>query len=225
MKTKILSVLYFIAGFQYILSQYYPGAIPDVFVKALIIPILILILLYNISKENMRMNILMFAGLIFSWAGDVTLEFAQSSGNIFILGLAFFLLAHIMYFTVFVRTPGSNSILNKRMYLLLPVLIYGSGLLIYLYDDLGEMKIPVVLYAMIILLMLTGAINRIEKVNRKSFWLVLAGAILFVLSDSSIAINKFSCHFESSSAVIMTTYIIAQFLIVKGYLFQYRIDK
>jgi len=166
------------------------------------------------------MNIFMFAALTFSWAGDIALEFTSVNGNIFILGLLFFLLAHIMYLIVFTTTPGKNSILSNHIYLLIPVLFFGFGLISLLYKDLGEMKIPVILYAFVILLMLTGAINRIEKVNRKSYWLILAGAILFVISDSAIAINKFSIPFKGSSVTIMTTYIIAQYLIIKGYICQ-----
>jgi uncharacterized membrane protein YhhN len=84
------------------------------------------------------------------------------------------------------------------------------------------MRIPVIIYAAVILTMLSGAINRLEKVNRKSYYLVLAGAILFVISDSSIAVNKFSHQFESSGIVIMSTYIVAQYLIVAGYISQIR---
>jgi uncharacterized membrane protein YhhN len=224
MKTKIYTALYFLTGFQYIISQYYPGAIPDVIAKALIIPLLVLILRENIDKENRRMNILIFSALIFSWAGDITLEFTTNNGNLFILGLLFFLCAHIMYLLVFVTTPGNNSILSTRKYLIVPVLLYGAALVVFLFNDLGPMKIPVILYAVVILLMLTAAINRIEKVNRKSYLLILAGAMLFVISDSAIAINKFSLPFKGSSIVIMATYIIAQYLIIQGYLIQYRRD-
>jgi uncharacterized membrane protein YhhN len=163
----------------------------------------------------------MIAGLFFSWGGDVILELSEKNGNMFIPGLVCFLLAHVMYFTIFLVTPGKNTILSKYLYLLVPVILYGAGLLFYLYHDLAAMKIPVFLYSLVILTMLSGAMNRIEKVNRKSFYLVLAGAILFVISDSAIAINKFSYHFEYSSIVIMSTYVIAQYLIISGYLNQF----
>lgn len=222
MKTKVFTALYFLTAFIYIFIPLNTEILPDVIVKALIIPVLIIILYINSGKELSRLHMMMFAGLIFSWAGDITLEFASDNGNMFILGLIFFLLAHIMYLSVFMTTPGKNSIFSKRKYLLIPVLIFGSGLVVSLYNDLGEMKIPVILYAVVILLMLTGAINRIDKVNKRSYLLVLAGAILFVISDSSIAINKFSMPFKGSSIVIMTTYIIAQYLIIQGYIHQYR---
>jgi uncharacterized membrane protein YhhN len=127
-----------------------------------------------------------------------------------------------MYFTVFLLTPGKNSILTNRIWLLIPVIIYGLILIFYLYNDLAKMRLPVILYAAVILTMLSGAINRREKVNRKSYYLVLAGAILFVISDSSIAVNKFSHQFESSGIVIMATYVVAQYLIIAGYISQFR---
>lgn len=220
MRTIIWSALYFLVGFQFIISEYYPGFVPEIVSKALIIPVLIIILKINIGKELTRLDLLMFAGLIFSWAGDISLEFTRSNDNMFIIGLVCFLLAHIMYLAVFIITPGKNVLTGRKVYLLLPVILFGTGLIYYLYNDLGNMRLPVILYALVILLMLSGAINRIEKVNRKSYILVLTGAVLFVLSDSSIAINKFSNQFACSSIVIMSTYITAQYLIVTGYIYQ-----
>jgi uncharacterized membrane protein YhhN len=162
----------------------------------------------------------MFAGLIFSWAGDVILEFSRVNEGMFVAGLLFFLLAHIMYLIVFLTTPGKNYLFSNHRWLMLPVMIYGIGLVSGLYGDLAEMKLPVIIYAIVILAMLSGAINRKEKVNQRSYWLVLAGAILFVISDSSIAVNKFSLPFESSGIIIMSTYILAQYLIVTGYIYQ-----
>lgn len=88
-----------------------------------------------------------------------------------------------------------------------------------MYDDLGEMKLAVIAYAFVILSMLASAINRLRKVNSTSYWLVLTGAGLFVISDSVLAINKFSLPFNGSD-VIMSTYVIAQYLIITGYIRQ-----
>jgi uncharacterized membrane protein YhhN len=164
----------------------------------------------------------MFGGLFFSWAGDIILEFSARNGDLFIAGLVCFLIAHIMYLTVFYSTRGRNIILRKHIYFLIPVIVYGIGLVYYLFNDLADMRVPVILYAIVILTMLTGAICRLEKVNRASYFLVLTGAIFFVISDSAIAINKFTYHFEYSGQVVMSTYIIAQFFIVIGYIKQFR---
>jgi len=73
--------------------------------------------------------------------------------------------------------------------------------------------------------MLAGAINRKGKVNMMSYTMILAGAIFFVISDSVIALNKFGNKFESSETIIMSTYIVAQYFIVAGYILQFRDNK
>jgi uncharacterized membrane protein YhhN len=220
-RTKILSIVYFMTGILCILledkASFYPGLVA----KALIIPVLMILFVVNLKPFTHLMFRMMLAGLFFSWAGDVILEFSQRNGSLFIPGLVSFLLAHVMYLTVFLKTPGKNSILKYRVWLLIPVLLFGALLVNYLYAGLGDMKIPVILYAIVILTMLSAAINRIDKVNTLSYYMVLGGAILFVISDSSIAVNKFGHRFESSGVVIMSTYIIAQYLIITGYVKQF----
>jgi uncharacterized membrane protein YhhN len=218
MKTKVLSLLYFIAGILFILLENHSSVVTQFVLKALIIPWLIIIFAISLKPFNNRFNTLMFFGLICSWAGDMTLQFY------FIPGLIFFLLTHIMYLTVFFMTPGRSMIFTRRLYLLIPVILYGAGICYFLYDDLGEMKFPVIIYTLVILTMLAGAINRKEKVNTISYWLVLAGAILFVLSDSALAIHKFSLNFNYSGIVIMSTYLAAQYLITIGFITQHPLN-
>ena len=205
MKKSGISLIYFFIGIIFILLPVQSSFIIELVIKALIIPVLIILFLVNINPLLNRLHRLMFAGLLFSWAGDIILEFSVKDGNMFIPGLVCFLLAHIMYFIVFITTPGKNILSGIRIWFLAPVIIYGIVLVWFLYGDLAEMRVPVIFYAIIILTMLSGAINRFEKVNRKSFWLVLAGAILFLISDSAIAVNKFSYKFEGSGIVIMST--------------------
>jgi len=50
---------------------------------------------------------------------------------------------------------------------------------------------------------------------------VLIGALLFVISDSFLAIDKFVGHFYLASIVIMMSYLLAQFLIIYGLLRRY----
>jgi uncharacterized membrane protein YhhN len=222
MKKTVLTIIYFLTGLLFIIIHDNQLGMLDFITKALIIPLLMVYFVININPLSDRLNRSMFAGLFFSWAGDVILELSNNNPALFTPGLLCFLAAHVMYFTVFVTTKGKNSILTNRIGLLVPVIIYGITLVAYLYSDLGPMRLPVIVYAIVILTMLSGAINRKEKVNRRSYLLVLSGAILFVISDSVIAVSKFSYKFESSGIVIMSTYILAQYLIVSGYIIQYR---
>jgi uncharacterized membrane protein YhhN len=210
--TRILTGIYVLAGLSYILLGDDTTTILRHIIKGCLIPLLIVIFIIYFGYKLKGINLLMLSGLVFSWAGDVAIDVA------FIPGLACFLIAQAMYLTAFFLTPGKNVIFREKPYLIIPVLLFGIVLIYVLYDDLGDMKLPVIIYAVVILTMLASAINRLGKVNRLSYYLVLSGAILFVLSDSAIAINKFTWDFDYSGPIIMSTYLAGQYLMVTGYI-------
>ena len=224
MKFRTLSALYFTMGIVFIaletIGQVWPGLIS----KALIIPILFLIYFRYVRNTVNHFHTMILAALVFSWCGDVLLQLTRFNEFFFLAGLGSFLLAQVMYLIAFFSTPGKNILTGSGSWTLLVVTAYGAVLIYYLWDGLGDMRIPVLIYAMVILTMLSAAINRKGKVNRLSFLLVLCGAIFFVMSDSMIAINKFRYPFDLANIAIMLTYITAQYLIITGCLKQYNIQ-
>ena len=80
------------------------------------------------------------------------------------------------------------------------------------------MMIPVGVYTSVITVMGISAAIRPNSVGKESYALVLSGAVIFMLSDSTIALNKFIYNGELPYArvVIMVTYLLAQYLIVQG---------
>jgi uncharacterized membrane protein YhhN len=217
-RTFLLSICYFLVAIIYILLPVIPVNIPPLAVKALIIPFLILIFQISVGKDNLLSKRLILIALIFSWAGDVALGITWRQETMFMAGLIFFLLTHVFYLIAFIRTPGRNLLPGQFLYAVFPLILYGFILLYILYADLGEMKVPVTVYTTVILAMVAAAINRTGKVNQISFYLVLIGALLFLSSDSMLAINKFSRPFPFASPLIMFTYVAGQYLIVMGYL-------
>ena len=87
-----------------------------------------------------------------------------------------------------------------------------------MFKNLNEMKIPVIIYGIVISSFGASAlmVYRQEK-STENGWLLL-GALLFILSDSLIAINSFYSANEMYSFLIMTTYILAQYFIVKSFI-------
>jgi len=88
-------------------------------------------------------------------------------------------------------------------------------LLYLIYPNLEELLIPVIIYGIVISVF--GVVAFLVYTNDKSIansWLFL-GALIFILSDSILAINKFSQSSEFLGIAIMITYIIAQYLICK----------
>ena len=222
MNFRIHSLLYFGVSIAFIVLETLGSVYPGIIVKVLIIPILIWLYLRFIKAEVNRFHSMIIIALVFSWIGDVTLQLTQFKEDFFLVRLGSFLVAQLIYLVAFFTTKGPNIIL-KRIYLALPMVLYGVLILILLWDGLGDMMIPVTVYCFVILTMLLAAVNRKNKVNPQSFQLVLFGAILFVISDSLIAINKFTQPFELARIAIMSSYVTAQFLIAIGCLRQYNL--
>ena len=78
------------------------------------------------------------------------------------------------------------------------------------------MKLPVRIYGVFICFMLMLAMHMPYIKDKKAGLLMITGALLFVISDSVLAINKFYNEFNGAGIVIMLTYGIAQLLIVEG---------
>ncbi len=75
------------------------------------------------------------------------------------------------------------------------------------------MKIPVFVYVLVILVMGWRAWERWTGTRMKTALFAFFGAMLFIISDSVLALNKFREHFEIARALSLTTYFCAQWLI------------
>ena len=159
---------------------------------------------------------LLLTVLFFSWVGDVVLLFANRGAIYFIIGLLAFLIAHILYILLFIKIQEIKS--TKYLPYILVVVAYLVGLLTFLWNDLNDLKIPVVIYATVLSTMLLFAIKGTFIWQPPYGKMILLGAIFFVVSDSLLAINKFRLPLPIASFLIMSTYLLAQFLIVYGIL-------
>lgn len=183
--------------------------------KPLLMPLLAVAYILGHSRKNVFSRI-MIIGLFFSWLGDIFLMI-ESEGIFFIIGLCCFLTTHIQYIVYFLKTKSEGkSFLQKRPWLLIVILLYGGGLLFLLWPGLGELKIPVIVYAIIICTMLAIACWQYGRLQSQTAIMFITGAALFVLSDSSLAISKFVQPFVGDGLVIMATYVAAQVMIVLG---------
>lgn len=183
--------------------------------KPLLIPVLIGFFLSqpNTITSNLKKWILL--ALFFSWCGDVLLMFVSKKEIFFLLGLSAFLLAHIFYILFFHHVRVRENI-KSNPWLLVIVVVYYAVLISWLSPFLGEMKLPVRMYGVVISVMLMLAMHMLNIKNTKAGKWMMIGALLFVISDSVLAINKFYQPFNAAAVVIMLTYGLAQLLIVKG---------
>lgn len=195
-------VIFTIAYLSTIFIQPYPGHFA---IKA--IPILSLAILALIKVQGMRGKLL-FVALLLSATGDVTLSL--KSGQYFVMGLGFFLIAQIFYIATFSR---DFKMQKPRIPIAAILLVYSLTMAIITTPSLKEMALPVYVYLATITTMGIFAAFRASP-NK----LVLYGAVLFIASDSMIAINKFLTPIPASDYLVMFSYYLAQFLIVYGFL-------
>lgn len=155
--------------------------------------------------------------LVFSWIGDILLLWPQ----LFVYGLGAFLMAHVCYiigFRIAQQSPGRLEHVNfvKSFFFNLPIYLAAALVYYLIHSNLGNLRIPVIAYIVVIVAMVATARERFKKCNPASFWQVFLGAVLFFVSDGAIAISRFFADFPESGIVIMGTYAIAQLLIVMG---------
>lgn len=176
----------------------------------------------NIEKKVVQLAVFAF---LFSWIGDVLLMLTHKSPLFFILGLSSFLIAQIVYIFLFLKTinlSGKKPLLKKKPYYLIVYIAYGLIVYTLLYNHLDVVfRIALFVYMVALLSMSSMALNRFGNGHSVSFSYVFIGSVLFVLSDTLIAINKFLVAIPYEGLLIMTTYIAAQYLIMRGLVKQY----
>jgi len=173
-------------------------------------------LYYTFAVDRHERSLVIIGAIVFSFAGDVFLIFP----DYFIPGLISFLVAHLLYIVAYRQhrhEADQNSLKGvQTVRLSFPVILAGTGLVIILYPSLGELQIPVIVYALVLVLMVLNALFRFGYTTATSFWMVFGGAVLFMISDSVLAVNKFVSSFSQAGLTIMATYMAGQFLIVNG---------
>lgn len=187
------------------------------FTKPLLMPLLALG--YGLETRGRdTLSRWVLAALLFSWLGDIFLMLEDPNGMYFIIGLVSFLTAHLCYIWYFARIPAAEgqSFIRTRPVMLLAVLAYVVELIYVLWPHLGGMKLPVLVYGIVIGTMLCFALWQYGKIEARAAWLLMLGALLFVASDSLLAINKFRKPLPYGGLWVMTTYILAQYAIARG---------
>jgi len=178
---------------------------------------------FLIYSKKKSFTIPVLIAFFFSWLGDNFLMFSGKNELFFFAGVGGFFLAQLSYIYIFSKYSEENrqGYLRKKPLLIIFFLLYVAGIYIVLLPGLeGIMKPVILVYALSLIAMSMMALNRRGRVNPPSFRYVFAGSILFLLSDSMIAINKFSLEFPMAGFWIMITYISAQYLIMRGLVYE-----
>jgi alkenylglycerophosphocholine hydrolase len=177
------------------------------------IPVLCLIV---ISLRNFRggRRILVLLALLFCLAGDILLDLDRSAN--FKPALAAFLLGHIFYIVVFV---GKIRFEKRRLPWLIIATVY-IGLIAFILRTMSpEFVLPVYAYMVVI-----GAMWFVSYLMDNFSIMISLGAMIFVLSDTIIAVNKFLKPLPYSTIFNIGFYFTAQILIIIGLIVREKIQ-
>ena len=215
MPRKIIWI-YATASAVNVLSQIIHSEMLNIFTKPLLMPLL-LFYVYQKSKGNITPKVLFLLGaIVFSWFGDIVLIY-RTDQIFFISGIGFFLVAQIIYIITLRKAVFQKPAWRLTDAYPYIAVIYG-GILFYILLPAGNLTVPILLYGIIILAMTVSASLRKEVTYIESYGFALFGSVLFVISDSILAINAFRFPIEYSGVFVMSTYCAAQYFLAEGIL-------
>ena len=191
------------------------------FTKTLLVPVL-LIGIYAASQETKHRTskVIIILAFCFCFLGDFFLLNDGSLVN-FIIGLSSFLIAHLFFIYFFLRLKKFSD--KYRLFLFANtffILLYIAALLFACHTGImrSNLEIPVGLYAFILGLMLLTAIHTInnKSLQKLAKFYFITGAVLFVISDSLLALQKFALDIRYGGVLVMVTYAAAIFMLYLG---------
>ena len=207
-KITIATIVFLIVAIADVYAVITQNKSVEMIFKPLLMTTLAVVYLVSVKKPNFWL----LSALFFSFWGDV---FLLDKAKFFVFGLASFLVAHILYIKIsagYLQKELTAKIITSA----LPFVVLFAGLLMLIYPNLGEMLLPVLVYG--IAISTFGALALLNYRQEKSTansWLLL-GAILFIASDSLIALNNFYTPKRLFDISIITLYVVSQYLIVRA---------
>jgi uncharacterized membrane protein YhhN len=190
-------------------SHHANGSALSVVLKVASIGLLVVLAAVSHPRRN-----LLVAALASSAAGDFLLEVKHLGSlgpvQLFLFGLISFLLAHVFYVALLVKEK-SRAPMSLFRKIAGPIVVFAVfSTLVALWHGLAEMRIPVLMYSIVLGAMATTAL-------RSRFPSVVAiGALSFLASDTMLAVSIFGHPFVGSRALVWITYYAAQLMISVG---------
>ncbi len=207
-KTTIASIVFLLLAITDVYAVITQNKSLEMIFKPLLMTTLVVVYLVSVKKPDFWL----ISALFFSFWGDV---FLLDKANYFVFGLASFLLAHVMYIKMTTQFL-TNKAVSKIVLAAISFVLLFTGLLFLIFDNLGEMLVPVIVYGITIATFgASTLLNYQQEKSTANTWLLL-GALLFIASDSLIALNNFYQPKHLFDVSIIILYVVSQYLIVKA---------
>jgi len=161
-------------------------------------------------ERNLIYTVGVLLGLMFSLVGDVALMFEEKRSAL-LAGLGSFLLAHVAYAVVF-------TMLGRVSWWDVPsagfLLAAGAGAYALLKAKLGALRIPVIVYIVVISIMVSRAVATLSSpvLDTGQAVMISFGAVSFYVSDAILALCRFRRPWRYRR-ISLTFYYTGQLLI------------
>lgn len=205
--SKVLITVFLIVSILDIIAVAMDYSVMQAVFKPMIMLSLMAAYYYSVTK----INPLYLLAMAFSFLGDVLL---MDKNNLFLAGIAAFLGTQLIYIFI-IKKRLKKSRARDLLISIVPFLIFYSLLISVLQKNLGTLTVPVMVYGMAISIFGMAALLLYLQNKNSITRMLLMGAILFIVSDSMIALQKFHAARTWYPVVIMATYVMAQFLIFR----------
>jgi uncharacterized membrane protein YhhN len=184
--------------------------------KPFLMPALALFYILNVQNPS-GMLIAAIAG---GWLGDLFLMIPDKSDKklFFKLGLVAFLFGHLFYAAAFL---GKGSFrFDSIMASVFALLMIAFCLIVFikLKPHMGKLFIPITVYIVVIALMGISTTLCFSTQDLSPVLIAVIGAIVFMISDTMNAWNRFAKEIPNERVHTMNTYLSGQFLLVLGFL-------
>ena len=212
-----LAAVYFFALAVELFANLTQNTLLQYFSKPSLMLILLVYYVFGTRRRASPLKYPVIFALAFSWLGDVLLLIDKQTGTLFVYGLAAFLAAHLFYIFYFLKIRRAN---NPRQLphtlIFLGIAAYTLSLFIVLAPQVKGLLVPVGIYAVVISTMLGTSLAAFDFEKQIYGRLAVGGTLLFVVSDSILAVNRFAAPFEYAPFFVMLTYAAAQLLITES---------
>lgn len=166
------------------------------------------------APKESRIKFGLLLGLMLFLIGNISLMFDGPDEWYFISGIVAFIAGHLIYAYALYRKSYLRhgklepSLVGLTLYILMVFYIIGGSL-----DHL----LPYVLiYMMVLMLFVLIAFIRLPFVPSRSGVRVLTGALLFVVSATVLAIDRFAWPQAGAEYIVLASYCLGQFFFITG---------
>lgn len=216
----IIAFIFFILLTIHIFGEFFENVKIRYITKPFLMPLLIVF--YIIGASSGKVNILVILALIFGTIGDVFMM-KEEIDKFFLNGMIAFLVGHVFYilfisqivvnFGDFTNFPWFIIILS------LPGIIIGMTSMRKMKPKLGKFLLPTIIYSGFLLIMHFSTLLISSATLDSLFWYIYIGSLLFVISDTILAWNRFVSKIKHHLVYVMSLYGLGQFLITLSFLF------